>query len=69
MLLSKVAADEVGGWSPEGNFIVFSVRDGAEQGLYVRNPDGVNEVQAHTVNGLRREVVTRLAVYRVPFDP
>ena len=43
MLLSKVAADEVGGWSPEGNFIVFSVRDGAEQGLYVRNPDGVNE--------------------------
>ena len=43
MLLSKVAADEVGGWSPEGNFVVFSVRDGAEQGLYVRNPDGVNE--------------------------
>ena len=43
MLLSKVAADEVGGWSPEGDFIVFSVREGAEQGLYVRNPDGVNE--------------------------
>ena len=43
MLLSKVAADEVGGWSPEGNFVVFSVRDGAEKGLYVRNPDGVNE--------------------------
>lgn len=43
LLLSKVAADEVGGWSPEGNFVVFSVRDGAEQGLYVRNPDGVNE--------------------------
>ena len=43
LLLSKVAADEVGGWSPEGNFVVFSVRDGAEQGLYIRNPDGVNE--------------------------
>ena len=43
LLLSKVVADEVGGWSPEGNFVVFSVRDGAEQGLYIRNPDGVNE--------------------------
>ncbi len=43
LLLSKVAADEVGGWSPEGNFVVFSVRDGVEQGLYIRNPDGVNE--------------------------
>ena len=43
VLLSKVAADEVGGWSPEGDFVVFSVRDGAEQGLYVRNPEGVNE--------------------------
>ena len=43
LLLSKVAADEVGGWSPEGNFVVFSVQDGAEQGLYIRNPDGVNE--------------------------
>ena len=43
VLLSKVAADEVGGWSPEGDFIVFSVRDGADQGLYIRNPDGVNE--------------------------
>ena len=43
MLLSKVTADEVGGWSPEGDFIVFSVREGAEQGLYVRNPEGVNE--------------------------
>ncbi len=43
LLLSKVAADEVGGWSPEGKFVVFSVRDGAEQGLYIRNPDGVNE--------------------------
>ena len=43
MQLSKVAADEVGGWSPEGNFVVFSVRDGMEQGIYIRNPDGVNE--------------------------
>ena len=43
VLLSKVAADGVGGWSPEGNFVVFSVRDGTEQGLYIRNPDGVNE--------------------------
>ena len=42
-LLSKVAANEVGGWSPEGNFVVFSVQDGADQGLYIRNPDGVNE--------------------------
>ena len=43
VLLSKVAADEVGGWSPEGDFVVFSVRDGEEQGIYIRNPDGVNE--------------------------
>jgi TolB protein len=43
MVLTTVAADEVGDWSPTGDSVIFAVRDTAEQGLYIRNPDGVNE--------------------------
>jgi len=43
--LSKIQADEVSGWSPDGKSVVFSVRQGENQGVYKRNPDGVNEVQ------------------------
>jgi Tol biopolymer transport system component len=42
-LLTSVAGDEVGGWSRDGDNIAFAVREGPEQGIYRRNPDGVNE--------------------------
>ncbi|MBM3949185.1 MAG: hypothetical protein FJ312_08130 [SAR202 cluster bacterium] len=42
-LLTNISGDEVGGWSPDGETVVFAVHDGAGQGIYVRNPDGVNE--------------------------
>ena len=43
ILLTSIAGDEVGDWSQDNNSVVFSVRSGEEQGIYVRNPDGVNE--------------------------
>lgn len=51
MTLTTVVADEIGGWSPEGDLVVFSVKDGAEQGLYIRNPDGVNEFRRTQTSG------------------
>ena len=45
MDLTSVVADEIGGWSYDGSTVAFVVnRDGA-QGIYLRNPDGVNEVR------------------------
>jgi len=43
--LTAIAADEVGDWSDDGNSVVFAVRSGKDLGLWVRNPDGVNEVR------------------------
>ncbi len=43
--LTAISADEVGDWSDDGNSIVFAVRSGKDMGLWVRNPDGVNEVR------------------------
>ena len=43
--LTSVIADEVGDWSGDGSRVVFAVRDGPARGLWVRNPDGVNEVR------------------------
>ena len=43
LLLTTIRADEVSSWSPNGKSVAFSVRQGEEQGVYIRNPDGVNE--------------------------
>jgi Tol biopolymer transport system component len=43
LLLTKIRADEVSSWSPNGKSVAFSVREGETQGVYTRNPDGVNE--------------------------
>ena len=43
VLLTSISASDVGGWSPDGKSIVFAVNRGSEQGIYSRNPDGVNE--------------------------
>ena len=45
MELTTIVAHEVGGWSYDGSSVVFTVRGGPGQGIYVRNPDGVNEVR------------------------
>lgn len=45
MELTTIAANEVGGWSHDGSSVVFAVRGGPQQGIYIRNPDGVNEVR------------------------
>ena len=42
-LLTTISAQEVGDWSRNGDAVAFAVRNGAGQGLYIRNPDGVNE--------------------------
>ena len=41
--LASIPADEVGDWSGDGVSVVFAVRSGENTGLWVRNPDGVNE--------------------------
>ena len=45
MELTTIVAHEVGGWSHDGSSVVFTVRGGPGQGIYIRNPDGVNEVR------------------------
>ncbi len=45
MELTTIPAHEIGGWSFDGSTVVFSVQKGPGQGIYVRNPDGVNEVR------------------------
>ena len=44
-LLTFIPGDEVGDWSSDGKSVVFAVRGGDAQGIYVRNPEGVNEVR------------------------
>ena len=43
MPLSSMNGSDVGGWSPDGSTVSFAVTEGPDQGIYVRNPDGVNE--------------------------
>ena len=43
MKLSSIPSAEVGNWSQDGESVVFAARDGEQKGIYVRNPDGVNE--------------------------
>ena len=45
MLLTTVPVDHVGGWSPKGDAVVFAVSSPGNQGIWVRNPDGVNELR------------------------
>ena len=52
MLLTKIEAQHVGGWSPRGDSVVFGVRSGPHIGLYTRNPDGVNEFRLTDQNDL-----------------
>ena len=42
-LLTKIEGDEVGDWSRNGESVVFALKEGQGQGIYVRNPDGVDE--------------------------
>jgi tol-pal system beta propeller repeat protein TolB len=42
-LLTSISGHEVGDWSGDGNSVAFTVVGGRDQGIYTRNPDGVNE--------------------------
>ena len=42
-LLTLKAGDAVGDWSNDGDSVAFVVLSGDGQGIYIRNPDGVNE--------------------------
>ncbi len=38
--------EELGGWSPDGKWVVYAVTSPPDrQGIYKKNPDGVNEIQ------------------------
>ena len=39
------APQSLGSWSPDGEWIVFSVLNGDQQGIHRKNPGGVDEVQ------------------------
>ena len=41
--ITDLYAHDVGGWSQDGNWVVFSVSEEGFEGIYKRNPDGVNE--------------------------
>ena len=43
ILLTRIPLDEIGDWSQDGDAVLLVVRSGSGQGIYVRNPDGVNE--------------------------
>ena len=42
-LLTSIGGYQVGDWSSDGNSVAFTVQSGPDQGIYIRNPDGVNE--------------------------
>ena len=42
-LLTTIAGDGVGDWSDDGQSVAFTVQNSDEQGVYIRNADGVNE--------------------------
>ena len=44
-LLTSIEADEVGDWARNGEYVAFALREWDGQGIYVRNPDGVNELR------------------------
>ena len=46
---SNSVADNMGDWSPDGEWLVlYRSEEGKEQGLWLRNPDGVNLVHLTT---------------------
>ena len=44
-LLTAIEGDEVGDWSRNGEYVAFALKDRDGQGIYIRNPDGVNELR------------------------
>lgn len=42
-LLTTIAGHGVGDWSDDGQSVAFTVQNSDQQGVYVRNADGVNE--------------------------
>jgi TolB protein len=45
-LTKNAATEQLGNWSPDGIWIVYAVTDDSEfQGIYKKNPDGVDEIQ------------------------
>ena len=43
--LTTLPVDDVGGWSKDGKNIVFAVHSGKDKGVYIRNPDGVDQIR------------------------
>lgn len=43
----------LGGWSPDGEWIVYTLVGGEQTGIYKGNPDGVNEIQITPAVGER----------------
>lgn len=44
--IASIPSGEVGSWSKDGQLVAFALREsdgGDERGIYLRNPDGVNE--------------------------
>ncbi len=41
--MTSASADEVGDWSDNGEFVIYTIKEGPLLGIYIRNPDGVNE--------------------------
>ena len=44
-LLTSIEAEEIGDWARNGEYVSFVLREVDGQGIYVRNPDGVNELR------------------------
>ena len=45
VLITSIVGVESSDWSHDGSLIAFSVGEGELQGIYVRNPEGVNEIR------------------------
>lgn len=43
--ITPLPVRDLGGWSPNGELLVFSAQAGPDQGIYIRNPGGVNQVR------------------------
>lgn len=47
-LVQGVGQVQLGGWSPDGVWVLYSILDGIEQGVHRRNPGGVDSVRLST---------------------